>query len=1523
MNWESFSGGVRGVFALMCLVSLCPLAAPTRLLAGPPSFSGGAYCSVPPSAGSGIKPNLLLMLDNSASMYDLAYTDPSSYCVDDSFDSTASYPGYFDDNTVYSYSGTAASGKFVTSSSLLPAGCNAANLDYLCVNLKGSTNRTVDKFFAKGKFLNWLSMSKLDIEKLVLTGGKFQFDANNTSGLLLAETRGCQGRRFVKIAKDAPAVTFAVRGAIKGDSDYLHRTSLGGGSRIEIYDKQYNKDACLKAVEDWQKHAPFQDFNTDALACLCDLTDKPNPYNGLVGPSRGQLYIDIMRNCYLNPADVLGDGTVLNDCRQRAHVRYNDVAANVPSGVGEDVCAPGIDHPFTVHPDGKGDSQGFVGICLSTASSGGSCGEYEAEDYCRSIGNPLVMDPPAGGSLGVPSFILDAGVYSLGSVAATYRVRVASATQPAGVIQEFANEINFGAMIFNSNGAAAECREVGGSTGSLLEGQIPCIKHCLKPGVDTGTECQLDSDCVDFAGATCQSVATADGGKVISPVGSPLGDHKVNSGLVAAIDLVSADAWTPLAESFYNAIGYFAGRTTDLRLQDGDFTTPAPAAFSCQKNNVLLVSDGTSTADRRPEVNTLVANAVRDFSSDPVNPIPPSMTTTGNEPLPAFKGSYNLDDLAWIARNRKITDFSAPPANAREFISSYVVYTGVPCGDYKSDGSCKTTDEGVAEKMMQLTASKGGGRIAYARNSADLEKAFRAMLQSIASGSGTDTSILSSGDGNGAIYLQQQFYPSRSFDGGLTSASWIGELQGLWYYIDPFLGGSAGSGSTIREDSDGDFNLNLKNDRIVNFRQDAGDDQTYAYTAPDSNGDVVADGAEARVVVDQVKSLWRAGQLLWARDLSAQPRSIYAPLLPGGTELPGTGLMKVTAAAATALAPYLNLTSGGLTSAKLINYLQGFDFPSDATIRSRTVTIPSLAGSMTCDPGNTGVGVWKLGDIISSTPQVQSSVALGSYQLPAPSGYGDSTYRAFITSDSYTKKPGMIYVGANDGMLHAFNLGTLNSHGSGDIKAKLAGPDLGKEQWAFVPRNALPYLKYLTEANYQHLYFVDGGLTLVDASIGVSGANCSGDSYWSCPRSWRSILIGGMGLGGASGGATCAPGSSCVATPLADPSRSSSRLGYSSYFALDVTDPNNPVLLWEFSDPALGYSTTGPAIVRIKSPGDGVSTPLNGRWYAVFGSGPTGPIDPVTHQFKGQSQQPLQFFVVDLRTGSRVATITTGIDNASAGQMTGAAIDVGRAKGSYQDDAIYVGYTTAAGSTWTDGGVVRILTKTNDTSNELNDPNQWSASPLISGIGPVTAAVAKLQDRKKHALWLYFGTGRYFYGQDDMATRRALYGVKEPCYNAGNDEMDTQCSRGVTPSALSDQTTVQDIPVGAPGWIIQLDRAAGTAGAERVVSKPVSSTSGAVYFTSFEPSTDPCIFGGSYLWGVQYDSGGAIAAAMQGKALVQLDTGSMQDTGLSGGLSANQGRRTTVPMTGRPGGLKIVSNSGLKPLKKIIHIQER
>ncbi|MFZ3207685.1 MAG: hypothetical protein WA140_02485, partial [Geobacteraceae bacterium] len=262
---------------------------PTLSLADP----GDQYCITPPFITAGIKPNLLLMIDNSASMYDLAYVDkgkkhcatntgtscfydsdcPSGdtcsvfdrspyYCYDETYRSTNNYYGYFDKDTFYYYrSGT---DDFAPVASAFPSGCGSVSAgsttksiaNTMCVEYLRPN--TLYSFVAKGNYLNWLTASKLDIEKKILTGGKF-----DGSGLI-PESRGCVGQGYVKDADTADFVNYSGDGTnntntglgvtftVTGPSNPFNTTapSAGGETNINLYagNTPYNSEKCQAAI---------------------------------------------------------------------------------------------------------------------------------------------------------------------------------------------------------------------------------------------------------------------------------------------------------------------------------------------------------------------------------------------------------------------------------------------------------------------------------------------------------------------------------------------------------------------------------------------------------------------------------------------------------------------------------------------------------------------------------------------------------------------------------------------------------------------------------------------------------------------------------------------------------------------------------------------------------------------------------------------------------------------------------------------------------------------------------------------------------------------------------------------------------------------------------------------------------------------------------------------------------------------------------------------------------------------------
>ncbi|MCF8184785.1 MAG: hypothetical protein K9J43_07400, partial [Polynucleobacter sp.] len=138
--------------------------------------------------------------------------------------------------------------------------------------------------------------------------------------------------------------------------------------------------------------------------------------------------------------------------------------------------------------------------------------------------------------------------------------------------------------------------------------------------------------------------------------------------------------------------------------------------------------------------------------------------------------------------------------------------------------------------------------------------------------------------------------------------------------------------------------------------------------------------------------------------------------------------------------------------------------------------------------------------------------------------YTDSGYDTFKTAN-LSRAP-VVFVAANDGMLHAFN----------------ADPASGAELWAFIPTLSLPEMHKLANTGYatSHRYFTDGTPVAADVF----------DAADMTPK-WKTILVAGMNKGG------------------------------KGYYALDITTPTAPKALWEFTDADMGYSFGNPMIVKL------------------------------------------------------------------------------------------------------------------------------------------------------------------------------------------------------------------------------------------------------------------------------------------------------------------------------------------------------
>lgn len=431
----------------------------------------------------------------------------------------------------------------------------------------------------------------------------------------------------------------------------------------------------------------------------------------------------------------------------------------------------------------------------------------------------------------------------------------------------------------------------------------------------------------------------------------------------------------------------------------------------------------------------------------------------------------------------------------------------------------------------------------------------------------------------------------------------------------------------------------------------------------------------------------------------------------------------------------------------------------------------------------------KLGDIIHSSP-----VYVGD---PNPSRYYDNSYQAWANTATPTGAKGrqkMIYVGANDGGLHAFDSVT------------------GKEVFVYFPKavfrgEASWGLHYLADRGYRHRYYVDGEITVAEIFANVDGTG----------EKWRTILIGTLRGGGR------------------------------SIFAIDVSDPSefttaNGVaanILWEFSNEELGFTYSKPTIAKLN----------DGRWAAIFGNGYT-PVSTATGQaslfIKYLDKASPSYRIISTGVGDNLAGDCLNAGSNCNGLSTPAVVDLG---GDNVADRVYAG--DLLGNLW-----VFDISSSNTASWGLayTAAPLFTAKDATLVAQPITSQPSVvLHPTERHSstspnTMVFFGTGQYIAEADPASTaKNSFYGI----WDSGTP---ITSARDV---ALVEQTITQDKLGGEDirlmsnnavdfttdrGWYVDLPDTG-----ERVVARPFA-TGDIVVYNTIVPEENLCSSSGGYSW---------------------------------------------------------------------------
>jgi type IV pilus assembly protein PilY1 len=552
-------------------------------------------------------------------------------------------------------------------------------------------------------------------------------------------------------------------------------------------------------------------------------------------------------------------------------------------------------------------------------------------------------------------------------------------------------------------------------------------------------------------------------------------------------------------------------------------------------------------------------------------------------------------------------------------------------------------------------------------------------------------------------------------------------------------------------------------------------------------------------------------------------------------QLPGDRVILTTGATGSGTGfAYGNLNSGQQDALNDDAYSNQDNCGPERVAYLRGDKVNEGSGTFTCASTNTifkfrARDISVLGDVVNSNPVFVGAPAAGYADADHPG------YSAF--QQSYKHRKAVVYVGANDGMLHGFealvwdpNVDTdssVDSDGDGD-KTNDANGDYvttansGNELLAYVPSMVYGNLSRLTDSNYiangSHRYFVDSSPMVAD----VCTANCT----MVATAVWKSLLVSGLGAGG------------------------------KGFFALDVTNPETAfnelnasnVVQWEFkSDADLGFTYNNSPSKLSNNQAKQIAKFENDRWGVVLGNGYNS----------ANGKAVLYVLFVNGPTGSGGAWQAGGVDYvkivADVGTNNGLSTPVPfDSDGDGLVDTVYAG--DLKGNMW---------------KFDLSDSSaaNWTSASLLfsaldgSGNPQPIINSPEVTLHPTSGNMVLFGTGKFLETGDTTAPFQVqtFYGVQDTGATVGGrgalipQTISTVAVSGVDFRTVTTGCGGASLPVctaSPKGWYADLP----TTG-ERATGTP-KLVAGNIYFNTFIPSTSACEFGGTgWLMAMNYLTG--------------------------------------------------------------------